>query len=96
MIKLFKESVVLLFIIGLFTSCGDVTQKVEDKINELNNKTEQLDSIVNKELNKVKSLDSIISKEGEKVKKLDSLIIKSTSKIDSIAKDKLNLLNKYK
>ena len=78
--------------IGLFISCGDISKKAEEKINELSSKADELDSLVNKELKKVNTLDSLISKEGAKVKKLDSLVNKSTSKIDSIANSKINLL----
>ena len=84
---------VLLLITALFIiSCGDMSEKVEGKLNQLNDKTDKLDSILNKELEKVNTLDSMINKEGDKVKKLDSLINKSSSKIDSIANSKLNPL----
>ncbi len=93
-IKLMKKrlnSNTLLLITALFiTSCGDMSEKVEGKINQLNDKTDKLDSLLNKELDKVNTLDSMINKEGDKVKKLDSLINKSSSKIDSIANSKLN------
>ena len=83
-----------ILIIGLLTSCGDLSQKAEDKLNELNAKTDRLDSLVNKELKKVNSLDSLINNEGVKVKKLDSIITKSTTKIDSIANSKMNILKR--
>ena len=91
-----KISAVIIVSVGLFSSCSDISKKVEDKINELNNKTEKLDSLVNSEFDKVISLDSLINKESDKVKKLDSLINKSSSKIDSIANDKVNSLKKFK
>ena len=90
--NLLKRSFPIIVSIGLFISCGDMSKKVEEKINELSNKTEKLDSLVNKEINKVLAHDSLINKEGDKVKKLDSLINKSSSKIDSIANEKMNLL----
>lgn len=90
--NLSKRSALIVLSIGLFISCGDISKKAEEKINELSTKTDQLDSLVNKELKKVNSLDSLITKEGAKVKKLDSLINKSTSKIDSIANSKIKLL----
>ncbi len=83
----------LVFIVAT-TSCGDLEQKVEDKLNQLNYKAVKLDSIVNKELDKVHSLDSLIEKEGSKVKRLDSLIDKSTSKLDSIANAKKTTVEK--
>lgn len=93
-IKLMKNllnfSALLLITALFFTSCGDMSEKVEGKINQLNDKTDKLDSLLNKELDKVNTLDSMINKEGDKVKKLDSLINKSSSKIDSIANSKLN------
>lgn len=70
----------------LLASCGDVSTEVDNKLNELINKTESLDSLINKEVDKVLTLDSLINKESDKVKKLDSLINKSTSQLDSISK----------
>ena len=58
--NILKRSVLFLLPFGLFISCGNITDKVEEKINELNSKTDKLDSLVNKELDKVISLDSII------------------------------------
>lgn len=89
-----KTYILLLAVIVIATSCGDLNQKVEDKLNLLNNKADKLDSIVNNELKKVNTLDSLIEKEGSKVKRLDSLIDKSTSKIDSITNAKKNTLEK--
>lgn len=86
----------LLFIIialGFFSSCNDMSKRVEDKINELENKAVELDSMVNKEMDKVMELDTLIDLEKFKVKKLDSLIEKNASKIDSIASDKMQELN---
>lgn len=90
--NLFKSTALTVLLLGSFISCGDLSQKAEEKINELNNKANKLDSLVNKELKKVNELDSIITKEGAKVKKLDSLINTSTSKIDSIKNSKINIL----
>jgi hypothetical protein len=50
---------------------------MENKLNELQNKTESLDSMINKEV--------------DKVKKLDTLIHKSSAHIDSIAKKSIKL-----
>jgi len=62
------------------TACGDLSNEVENKLNELKNKTESLDSNINKEV--------------DKVKKLDTLINKSSSQLDSISKIGSNLLEK--
>ena len=85
-----KSSLLTILAALFITSCGGTSEKIEEKINTLNDKTKQLDSLVNKELDKVNTLDSMINKEGDKVKKLDSLINKSSSKIYSIANSKLN------
>jgi peptidoglycan hydrolase CwlO-like protein len=77
-----------------FYSCNDLSQKMDEKLNELENKTKSLDSMVNKELDKVNSLDSIINMEGEKVKKLDSIIHNSTSRIDSLIYQKIENIKK--
>lgn len=90
-----KKSAFLVFLFlsfGFFQSCGDLSQKAEDKLNQLDQKTDQLDSMVNKELDKVKKLDTLIESERQKVKKLDSLVNKTTTKFDSLANDKLNKL----
>jgi hypothetical protein len=86
-----KQLIVILslMMMVLFISCGDMSQKVEDKLKELTNKANSLDTLINKEINKVLSLDSIINLESNKVKLLDSLINKTSSKIDSIAKEKI-------
>jgi hypothetical protein len=76
------------------TSCGNLSNEVDNKLNELKNKTESLDSVINKEVNKVLMLDSLINREGEKVKKLDSLINKNSSKLDSISNEKFKLYEK--
>jgi copper homeostasis protein CutC len=88
---IFKISAML-----LLASCGNLSTEVDNKLNELKNKTESLDSLVNNEVDKVLTLDSLINKESEKIKKLDSLIDKSTSKLDSIAKRGSNILEKIK
>jgi hypothetical protein len=78
-----------LIMITLFISCGEMSKKVEDHLNELTNKAESLDSLVNREIDKVMALDSILNLEGNKVKVLDSLINKSSSRIDSISKERI-------
>lgn len=93
-IQSMKNYILVLGILFVSTSCGDLDQKVEEKLNLLNSKADKLDSIVNKELDKVNSLDSLIEKEGSKVKRLDSLIDKSTSKLDSIANAKKTTVEK--
>lgn len=80
--------------IGLLMSCGSITEKMEEKINELNHKTERLDSLLNKEFDKVMALDSLVNMEGVKIKKLDSLINKLPTRIDSMANEKRNTLKK--
>lgn len=92
--NLLKISALIIMSTTLFSSCADMTKKVEDKINALTEKAEMLDSIVNQELDKVLALDSILNLEGDKVKQLDSLINNSTIKIDSIANEKINNLKK--
>jgi len=78
----------------LFSSCGNISNEVENKLNELKSMTESLDSLINKEVDKVITLDSLIDKESEKVKKLDTLIHKSSSQLDSIFKKGSKLIEK--
>ncbi len=78
-----------------FISCNNLSNEVENKLNDLNRKTVSLDSIVNKEVDKVLTLDSLINKESEKVKKLDTLINKSSSQLDSISKKGSKLLERF-
>lgn len=87
-----KGSLMFIAVIGLFTSCSEITKKAEDKLSELDAKTEHLDSLVNLEIDKVMELDTLISSENFKVEKLDSLIQRNSSKIDSIANEKIQLL----
>jgi copper homeostasis protein CutC len=81
-------------LVFFLTACGDISEKVEKKLNDLQDKTESLDSLINKEVDKVLTLDSLINTESDKVKKLDSLINKTSSKLDSIANDKVKLFEK--
>ncbi len=87
--SLFLVAIIACF---FFTACSNMSNDIENKLNELKSKTESLDSTINKEVNKVLTLDSLISSENEKVKKLDSLINKNTSKLDSITNGKTKLI----
>jgi ABC-type transporter Mla subunit MlaD len=80
----------LIIVIVCLTSCEDISNQVDKKLDALDQKTKSLDSLVNKELDKVESLDSLIEKETNKVKKLDSLMEKSGSRLDSIVNRKMN------
>ena len=68
----------------LFSSCGSMESKIDEKLMQLENKTRSLDSLVNTEVEKVMSLDSLIEKEKSKIMQLDTLIESSTSRIDSL------------
>jgi len=92
--KMHFKIVLSLLMIMLFISCTEMGRKVEERLDDLNNKAESLDSLVNKEVEKVLTLDSIITKESEKVKQLDSLIERSASRLDSIVNDKINQFKK--
>lgn len=70
----------------IFTSCENITSKLENQIDQLNEKTNQLDSVINTEMDKVMKLDSVINLEDLKIKKLDSLVEKTSSNLDSILK----------
>ncbi len=90
--KCFQNNLFLTILVTFsLTGCGNLSNEVEKKINELKNKTGSLDSLINKEVDKVLSLDSLINGESDKVKKLDSLINKTSSKLDSIANEKIKL-----
>ncbi len=92
--KVLKTSIILALISVAFYSCGDVSRKVDEKLDQLLKKTESLDSLLNKEVDKVLTLDSLIDKEHQKVLKLDSLIQKSSSKLDSVVNKITNPVNK--
>lgn len=87
-----KNIIALIIVFGLLTSCNQITDKVNDKLNLLEVKTNQLDSLINTEIDKVMALDTLINFENEKVQQLDELINKSTTRIDSIANHKVNTL----
>jgi copper homeostasis protein CutC len=84
----------LIVALSLFSSCDSTSTQVENKLNELLNKTEALDSLINHEVDKVLTLDSLIIGESDKIKRLDSLINKNASKLDSIASNKLKVLDR--
>jgi hypothetical protein len=75
---------ILLGILLVSSSCGDLGKKLDDKLKLVNDKALKLDSLVNKELDNVNSLDSLINKEMKKVETIDSLVNKSTKRIDSL------------
>jgi hypothetical protein len=91
-----KNKIIIFTILAMFllASCGNLSNQVENKLNELQNKSESLDALINKEVDKVLTLDSLIKIESENVKKLDSLINKSSSQLDSISKRGSKILEK--
>lgn len=94
--KSFFISPILLGLLLVISSCGDLEKKLDDKLKLVNDKALKLDSLVNKELDKVNSLDSLINKEMKKVETIDSLVNKSTKRIDSLINktvDRVNLNN---
>ena len=92
--RFFRNFLVLVIAVTLFTACSNLTKEVENKLNELNDKALSMDSLLNKEVERVLSLDSLISSESDKVKKLDSLINNTSSKLDSIANEKVKRFEK--
>jgi copper homeostasis protein CutC len=94
--KCFPNKLFLTILIPFsLTACDSLSNEVENKLNELKNKTESLDSLINKEVDKVLTLDSLINKESVKVKILDTLINKSSSQLDSISQRGSKLLEKF-
>lgn len=75
---------ILIGLLLVASSCGDLDKKLDDKLKLVNEKALKLDSLVNKELDKVNSLDSLIDKEMKKVETIDSLVNKSSKRIDSL------------
>ncbi|MBS4062771.1 MAG: hypothetical protein KG029_20480 [Bacteroidetes bacterium] len=92
--NLLKNVSVWILAVFILTACGNISEKVEKKLNDLQDKAESLDSLLNKEVDKVLTLDSLINFESDKVKKLDSLINKTSSKLDSISNEKIKLFEK--
>ncbi len=76
-------------------SCNSLSEEVEKKMNNLQNKADSLDALINQEVEKVTNLDSLVNTEHEKVKQLDSLIQKNGSRIDSLAGSKAKQLEKW-
>lgn len=85
-INCFSITILSIFILA---SCGDINDKVENKLKKLQDKAESLDSLINIEVDKVLTLDSLINTESDRIKELDSLINKTSSKLDSIASEKI-------
>ena len=89
--KHFSNYLFLTILIPFFlAACSNLSNQVDDKLNELKSKTDSLDVIINKEVDKVLTLDSLINNETGKVKKLDSIINKNTTRIDSVLNKKVN------
>lgn len=89
---IYRGGLCFIIVVGSLASCVDLNEKVEEKLNLLDQKTMMLDSIVNKEVNRALALDTLLNLETEKVKKLDSLLNTTSSKIDSISKGKIQSL----
>lgn len=79
-----KKILVVALAAGFFASCGDVSRKVNEKIEELTQKSESLDSLVNNEINEILPIDSLMKTEQEKFTQIDSLVQKPIKKLDSI------------
>ena len=45
-------------VVTTLSACSNLSTEVENKLNELQNKTESLDSLINNEVGKVLTLDS--------------------------------------
>ncbi len=58
----------------LFSSCGDVSKRVNEKLDELSKKTESLDSLIKNHINEIIPIDSLTKKGSESLNKIDSLI----------------------
>ena len=87
---------ILIGILVVISSCGDLEKKLDDKLKLVNDKALKLNSLVNKELDKVNSLDSLINKEMKKMEAIDSIVNNSTKRIDSLVNktvDRVNLSN---
>ncbi|MFC3417370.1 hypothetical protein [Algoriphagus hitonicola] len=67
-----------------FTSCENLEEKLQEKVNLINEKAGSLDSLMNKELEKINSLDSLVNKELDKVQKLDSMLNREIQKVSSV------------
>ncbi len=76
-------------------SCNSLSEEVEKKMNNLQNKADSLDALINQEVEKVTNLDSLVNTEQQKVKQLDSLIQKTGSRVDSLAGSKVKQLEKW-
>jgi small nuclear ribonucleoprotein (snRNP)-like protein len=66
-----KKTIMYVSIIATFSSCGDITAKLEEKQRILDGKLNSLDSTLNVEISKVMKLDTLITKEKAM---LDSII----------------------
>ena len=58
-----KKTIIYAMFTLAFTSCGDVTTKLEEKQRMFDTKLNQLDSVLNAEMNRVMELDTLITKE---------------------------------
>ena len=72
---------VLLF---FWSSCGEINQKIDDKMDALNQSVESLDSLANDKMNRVQRLDTLVNNKMEKLQKMDSLVNRNRSKLDSL------------
>lgn len=77
--------ILMLFIMTMvFTGCEEMNSRVDEQLNNINQRAEELDSAVSKGLDRVESLDSTITAKSQKIRNLDSITRKTTSRIDSL------------
>lgn len=63
-----------LIAVGFSTSCSNISNQLENQLNELDIQTERLDSLIHKKTESIMKLDTLISSENFRIKKLDALI----------------------
>lgn len=66
------------------SACGDLDQKINDKMDAINRTVEGLDSLANDKIDRVQQFDTLLNTKMEKLEKMDSLVNRSRARLDSL------------
>ncbi|MFP4088903.1 MAG: hypothetical protein ACLFUB_13310 [Cyclobacteriaceae bacterium] len=81
---LITRSFVAITLFVWMASCGDISQKMDEKLDAINRTAEGIDSLANTKLDKLQQLDTLVNGKLQKVERLDSIFNQTRSRLDSL------------
>lgn len=89
-----KKCLLILSFSVFLTGCEEMNSKMEEQLDNINDRAVQLDSSVNKGLDEIESLDSTITSKTDRLKDLDSVVRKTGTRIDSMVNKSAQEINR--